>query len=186
MTATISQSTLILLRKRRSAKLLKRPSEKFKKIDVVVNNAGCGIFGEFEDLSDEQIRRQMEVNFFELIDVTRKALEVMRSPKSGGIIQQITSVGGQRDNIQKSTRHACLQAYLRTIRRSNVFHLLRIKVGGGMIHRDSSHELKPEWNIHLTCVGPGGFRTDWAGRSMVFGKDIPHMYVSSVRDGLRF
>lgn len=31
-----------------------------------------------------------------------------------------------------------------------------------------SHELKPEWNIHLNIVEPGGFRTDWAGRSMAF------------------
>lgn len=31
-------------------------------------------------------------------------------------------------------------------------------------------ELKPEWNIRLTCIEPGGFRTDWAGRSMDFGE----------------
>lgn len=31
-------------------------------------------------------------------------------------------------------------------------------------------ELKPEWNIKLTCIEPGGFRTDWAGRSMDFGE----------------
>ncbi len=36
-----------------------------------------------------------------------------------------------------------------------------------------SHELKPEWNIKLTCVEPGGFRTDWAGRSMEFGERHP-------------
>ena len=34
-----------------------------------------------------------------------------------------------------------------------------------------SNELKPEWNIHLTCVEPGGFRTDWAGRSMGFAEE---------------
>ena len=32
-------------------------------------------------------------------------------------------------------------------------------------------ELKPEWNIKLTCIEPGGFRTDWAGRSMDFGEN---------------
>lgn len=68
---------------------------KFKRIDVVVNNAGYGLSGPFETLSDRQIRQQMEVNFFGLIDVTRKALETMRELKTGGVIQQVTSIGGQ-------------------------------------------------------------------------------------------
>jgi NAD(P)-dependent dehydrogenase (short-subunit alcohol dehydrogenase family) len=71
--------------------------KKFGRIDVVVNNAGFGLSGPFETLSDKQIRQQMEVNFFGLLDVTRKAMEVMREQKpSGGLIQQITSIGGQR------------------------------------------------------------------------------------------
>lgn len=69
--------------------------KKFKRIDVVVNNAGYGLNGPFETLSDQQIRKQMEVNFFGLIDVTRKALETMRELKTGGVIQQVTSIGGQ-------------------------------------------------------------------------------------------
>jgi NAD(P)-dependent dehydrogenase (short-subunit alcohol dehydrogenase family) len=67
----------------------------FKRIDVVVNNAGYGLNGPFETLSDNQIREQMEVNFFGLIDVTRKAVETMRDLKTGGVIQQVTSIGGQ-------------------------------------------------------------------------------------------
>jgi NAD(P)-dependent dehydrogenase (short-subunit alcohol dehydrogenase family) len=71
--------------------------KKFGRVDVVVNNAGYGLGGAFETLSDEQIRKQMEVNFFGLIDVTRKGIEVMREQKpSGGVIQQVTSIGGQR------------------------------------------------------------------------------------------
>lgn len=68
---------------------------KFKRIDVVVNNAGYGLGGEFESLSDRQIRTQMEVNFFGLVNVTRKAMETMRDLKTGGVIQQVTSIGGQ-------------------------------------------------------------------------------------------
>lgn len=69
----------------------------FKRVDVVVNNAGYGLCGPFEMLSDAQLRMQMEVNFFGLLDVTRKALEVMREKNSppGGLIQQVTSIGGQ-------------------------------------------------------------------------------------------
>ena len=69
--------------------------KKFERIDVVVNNAGYGLGGEFESYTDEQIRTQMEVNFFGLINVTRKAMEVMRDLKTGGRIQQVTSIGGQ-------------------------------------------------------------------------------------------
>lgn len=69
----------------------------FKRVDVVVNNAGYGLSGAFETLSDQQLRTQMEVNLFGLLDVTRKALEVMRDTNSppGGLIQQVTSIGGQ-------------------------------------------------------------------------------------------
>jgi NAD(P)-dependent dehydrogenase (short-subunit alcohol dehydrogenase family) len=71
--------------------------KKFGRVDVVCNNAGYGLSGEFESLSDKQIRTQMEVNFFGLLDVTRKAMEVMREQQpSGGVIQQVTSIGGQR------------------------------------------------------------------------------------------
>ena len=68
----------------------------FGRVDVVVNNAGYGLSGVFESLSEKQIRQQMEINFFGLLDVTRKAIQTMRDLKTGGVIQQITSIGGQR------------------------------------------------------------------------------------------
>ncbi|KAL8749576.1 MAG: hypothetical protein Q9184_006753 [Pyrenodesmia sp. 2 TL-2023] len=71
--------------------------KKFKRVDVVVNNAGYGLSGPFEELEDKHIRTQMEVNFFGLMAVTKKAMEVMREQKpSGGLIQQVTSIAGQR------------------------------------------------------------------------------------------
>jgi NAD(P)-dependent dehydrogenase (short-subunit alcohol dehydrogenase family) len=92
----------------------------------------------------------MEVNFFGLIDVTRKAMEVMRDQKpSGGLIQQVTSIGGQRGVPLFSIYCASMWA-----------------VEG--FTEALSHEVKPEWGIKFTCVEPGGFRTDWAGRSMSF------------------
>ena len=65
--------------------------EKFGRVDVVVNNAGYGLSGPFEELDEKQIRMQMEVNYFGLIAVTRKAMQVMREQKpGGGVIQQVT------------------------------------------------------------------------------------------------
>jgi len=127
--------------------------KKFGRIDIVCNNAGYGLSGEFESLSESQIRTQMEVNFFGLIDVTRKALEVMREQKpSGGIIQQVTSIGGQRG-----------------VPTFSIYCASKWAVEG--FTEALSHEVKPEWGIKFTCIEPGGFRTDWAGRSMAFGEN---------------
>ncbi|KAK2625443.1 hypothetical protein QTJ16_004755 [Diplocarpon rosae] len=124
--------------------------DQFKRVDVVVNNAGYGLSGVFEELAEDQIRKQMEVNFFGLIDVTRKAMSVMREQKpSGGLIQQVTSIGGQRGvptfSIYCASKWA-VEGFTETL----------------------SQEVKPEWGIKFTCIEPGGFRTDWAGRSMAF------------------
>lgn len=119
-------------------------------MDVVVNNAGYGLAGVFEEVNEQQARTQMEVNFFGLLAVTKKAMGVMREQKpSGGLIQQVTSVGGQKGvpffSIYCASKWA-VEGFTETI----------------------SQEVKPEWNIKFTCVEPGGFRTDWAGRSMQF------------------
>lgn len=67
--------------------------EQYKKIDVLINNAGYGIGGFFEDLSDEEIRAQMETNFFGVQNVTRAVLPHMRRQNFGKIIN-ISSVAG--------------------------------------------------------------------------------------------
>ena len=98
----------------------------------------------------------MEVNFFGLLHVTRRALHVLRDVNSpqGGRIQQITSIGGQRGvptfSIYCSSKWA-VEGFTEAL----------------------SQEVKPEWNISLTCIEPGGFRTDWAGRSMDFAERHP-------------
>merc|ERR1712230_307353 len=129
--------------------------KKFGRIDVVVNNAGYGLAGCFEEYTDEQIRKQMEVNFFGLIDVTRVALEELRkNSPSGGVIQQVTSIGGQRGVPLFSAYCAskwAVEGFTEAV----------------------SLEVKPEWGIKFTCVEPGGFRTDWAGRSMQFAERHP-------------
>lgn len=130
--------------------------KKFGRIDVVCNNAGYGLAGCFEEYKDKEIRQQMEINFFGLLDVTRIALETMREKQQpqGGLIQQVTSIGGQKG-----------------VPTFSMYCASKWAVEG--FTEALSLELKPEWNIHLTCIEPGGFRTDWAGRSMAFAERHP-------------
>jgi len=122
----------------------------FGRVDVVVNNAGYGLSGVFEELTEQQTRAQMDVNFFGLIAVTRKAMAIMREQKpSGGLIQQVTSIGGQRG----------VPTY-------SIYCASKWAVEG--FTEAVAQEVKPQWGIKFTCVEPGGFRTDWAGRSMQF------------------
>ena len=62
-------------------------------VDVLVNNAGCGLGGFFEDLTDSEIRQNMETNFFGVQNVTREIIPLMRQRKKGKIIN-ISSVSG--------------------------------------------------------------------------------------------
>ncbi|MFZ0893188.1 MAG: SDR family oxidoreductase [Candidatus Nitrosopolaris sp.] len=65
------------------------------RIDVLVNNAGYGLFGAFEDLSLDEIKAEFETNFFGVIRVTQNVLHIMRtSENGGGIIVNVSSVNG--------------------------------------------------------------------------------------------
>ena len=117
--------------------------KKFGRVDVVVNNAGYGLTGVFEAYTEDQIRKQMEINFFGLLDVTRVAIKTMRhqSPQ-GGLIQQISSIGGQRGFDGASMYNAskwAVEGFTEAV----------------------AQEMKPEWKIKFCLVEPGGFRTDW-------------------------
>ncbi len=65
------------------------------RIDVLVNNAGYGLFGAFEDLSLDEIKAQFETNFFGVIRVTQHVLPIMRTPANGGgVIVNVSSING--------------------------------------------------------------------------------------------
>ncbi len=85
------------------AKVLEDIKTRHGHLDVVVNNAGYGLGGFFEDLTDEEIRRQMEVNFFGVQNVCRQVVPLMRQRRKGHIIN-ISSIAGV-------TATACLGAY---------------------------------------------------------------------------
>ncbi|UBM58654.1 SDR family NAD(P)-dependent oxidoreductase [Marinilongibacter aquaticus] len=122
------------------------------RIDVLVNNAGFGITGAAEAFTDEQVNRQLIVNLWAPISITRAVLPYMRKQKSGRIIQ-ISSIGGRVGNAGLSIYQAAkfgLAGFSESLK-NEVAHL----------------------GISVTSVEPGGFRTDWAGSSMEFANDVP-------------
>lgn len=64
------------------------------RIDVLINNAGYGLVGFFEDLTLDEIRNQFETNFFGVLNITKKIIPIMRLQKSGTIIN-VSSGAGQ-------------------------------------------------------------------------------------------
>ncbi|KAM0330903.1 hypothetical protein ACHAQA_003859 [Verticillium albo-atrum] len=136
-----------------------KATERFRRVDVVVNNAGYGLAGEFESISNRQAHAQMDVNFFGVLNVTRAALKVMRvyNTPVGGRILQVSSIGGQRGAKMFS-----------------IYAASKWAVEG--FTESVSKELKPEWNIKFVCVEPGYFRTNWGSQSMEFGEQKDSSY----------
>lgn len=115
-------------------------------IDVLVNNAGYGHEGIMEESSLEEMRRQFDVNVFGAVAITKAVLPFMRKRRRGHILN-ITSMGG-------------------FITMPGISYYCGSKFALEGISETLSKELAT-FNIHVTAVAPGSFRTDWAGRSMV-------------------
>jgi len=125
--------------------------KKLGRIDVLVNNAGFGIIGAAEAYTDEQVRSQLDTNFYAPIEITRVVLPYMRKQRSGRILQ-ISSIGGRVGNAGLTMYQAA-------------------KFGLGGFTEALSKEVKP-LGIWVTSVEPGGFRTDWATASMSFAPEV--------------
>lgn len=120
------------------------------RLDVLVNNAGYGLFGAIEELSMEEARMQMETNFFAVLAMTQAVLPIMRKQKSGHILQ-ISSMSGLRANSG-----------------TGLYNASKFALEG--MSEALALELQP-LNIRLTLIEPGPFRTDWAGTSSVSAKN---------------
>ncbi|WP_353946405.1 SDR family oxidoreductase [Streptomyces sp. HUAS MG91] len=126
--------------------------EKFGRLDVVVNNAGYGLFGAIEEVTEQQVRDQFETNVFGVFNVTKAVLPILRAQGSGHIVQ-VSSVGG-------------VTAFPHT----GVYHSSKWAVEG------MSESLAAEvagFGIKVTLVEPGGYATDWGGSSAVHAEPNP-------------
>lgn len=90
---------------------LRATLEKFGRIDVVVNNAGYTLTGDAEGAGDEESRALMDTNFWGVVNITKRALGIMRddNPKNGqqgGVILNMSSMGGWSGYPANSFYHA--------------------------------------------------------------------------------
>jgi NAD(P)-dependent dehydrogenase (short-subunit alcohol dehydrogenase family) len=112
----------------------------FRKIDVLVNNAGYGHLGVFEESSDEEVRKQFATNVFGLMTVTRAVLPVMRKQRSGRILN-VSSVAGLRGGFGAA-----------------LYCSSKFAVEG--FTQSLAPEVAP-FGVHVTAVSPGYIRTDF-------------------------
>jgi NAD(P)-dependent dehydrogenase (short-subunit alcohol dehydrogenase family) len=129
-----------------------RAHDHFGRLDVVVNNAGFGLFGTVEEVSEAQARAQIETNLFGALWVTKAALPLMRAQGSGHIIQ-VSSIGGVNAFPLLGLYHASkwgLEGFTQSL--------------AGEVGR---------FGIKVTLVEPTGYTTDWAGASSVQANQIP-------------
>lgn len=125
--------------------------DRFGRVDVLVNNAGHGLVGALEELSDKELDRVLAVNLRGAATVTRAALPVMRRQRSGTIVQ-MSSVGG----VVANPGHA-------------IYGTSKFALEG--MSEALAGEVAP-LGIKVLIVEPGPFRTEFAGRSMSFAESI--------------
>jgi NAD(P)-dependent dehydrogenase (short-subunit alcohol dehydrogenase family) len=127
-------------------------ADHFGRLDVVINNAGYGHFGMIEELIEDDVRSQLETNFFGALWVTQAALPIMRAQESGHIIQ-VSSLGG-------ITAFPAIGAY----------HASKWALEG--FSQSLSHEVAG-FGINVTLIEPGGYTTDWIGPSAERSQENP-------------
>lgn len=119
-------------------------SDKFGKIDVLVNNAGYGLAGAIEETSVEEVRSIFEANFFGALKLTQVFLPIFRNQKSGHIIQ-ISSHGG-----------------FKAFAGFGIYNASKFALEG--FSEALAQEVVP-LGIKVTIAEPGPFRTNFAGSS---------------------
>jgi NAD(P)-dependent dehydrogenase (short-subunit alcohol dehydrogenase family) len=124
---------------------LQKARSKFGRIDVLVNNAGYGTVGAIEEFSMDEIRAQMETNFFGAVAVTKQALPILRE-QGGGHIVQVSSQSGFRASAG-----------------FGIYNASKFALEG--FSEALAQEVQP-FGIKVVIVEPGPFRTQFLGSSV--------------------
>ena len=131
---------------------VQQAQQQFGRLDVIVNNAGYGLFGMVEEASEAEARAQIDTNVFGALWVTQAALPYLREQGSGHIIQ-VSSIGG-----------------ISAFRGVGLYHASKWALEG--FSQSLALEVAP-FGIHVTLIEPGGFSTDWSGSSAVHTTSLP-------------
>jgi NAD(P)-dependent dehydrogenase (short-subunit alcohol dehydrogenase family) len=131
----------------------------FGRLDVIVNNAGYANVSPIELTDDADFRTQFETNFWGVYNVSKAAIPVLRR-QGGGLVMQFSSIGGR---VGGSPGIASYQA-------------AKFAIDG--FSRVLRAETAP-FGVRVLVVEPSGFKTDWAGSSMIV-HDVPEGYESTV------
>ncbi len=128
-----------------AARAVESTTERFGRLDVLVNNAGYADLASIEDVDLESFKAQVETNFYGVVHVTKAVVPIMREQGSGHIFQ-VSSVG---DRVGTAGLSAYQSAKWAVAGFSTVL----------------AQEVAP-LGIKVTVLEPGGMKTDWAGASM--------------------
>ena len=131
---------------------VRRAHEHFGRLDVVVNNAGYGQFGMVEEVSEQEIRAQLETNLLGALWVTQAALPYLREQGNGHILQ-VSSIGG-------------ISAFMNT----GAYHTSKWALEG--LSQSLAQEVAG-FGINVTLIEPSGYSTDWAGSSAKHATALP-------------
>jgi NAD(P)-dependent dehydrogenase (short-subunit alcohol dehydrogenase family) len=125
---------------------------RFGRIDIAVNNAGYGLFGAVEEVSEAEARAQIETNLFGALWVTQAVLPLMRAQRSGHILQ-VSSIGG-----------------VNAFPTVGLYHASKWALEG--FSQSLAAEVAP-LGIKVTLIEPAGYATDWGGPSASRATPMP-------------
>src|SRR3984957_17178149 len=131
---------------------VRQAQERFGRLDVVGKNAGYGHFGMIEEVSEAEIRAQLETNVLGALWVTQAALPYLREQGSGHVIQ-VSSIGGVSAFISTGAYHASKWAL------EGFSQSLSQEVAG--------------FGVKVTLIEPAGYSTDWSGSSAQHSTPLP-------------
>ncbi|MEV0488345.1 SDR family oxidoreductase [Streptomyces sp. NPDC050508] len=133
-------------------KAVQQAIDGFGSLDVVINNAGYGLFGMTEEVTEQQAREQIDVNLFGALWVTQAVLPHLRARGSGHIIQ-VSSIGG-----------------VVSLPGLGIYHASKFGLEG--FTASLAAEVK-DFGVKVTLVEPAGYATGWAGPSAVQSERLP-------------